>query len=367
MRNGSTASRSSSTARRWPAADGPAAMERVGAMRTSVTQRLGIQHPIVQAPIGGLSVPALAGAVSKAGGLGMMAITWLDPDGIRSQIDEVRAMTDKPFGVNVIIDRTDTPQDERVEVALVAGAPVVSFFWGDPAPFIDRVHAAGAIATLTVSSAEEAKRAVDAGIDIVVAQGWEAGGHVWGEVSTLVLVPAVVDAVPRTPVIAAGGIADGRGLAAVLALGAGGAWMGTRFVASEEAPAHADWVARILAAVETDTYYTKLFDVGWADAPHRVLRNQTVDAWLAAGSPPPGERPGEGEVLATRPDGTEIVRYSSVSARSTVEGRIDELSLWAGQSAGLVHEVLPAAEIVRRAVAEAEAILGAGRRPTSGR
>ena len=326
-------------------------------MRTNVTELLGIEHPVIQAPIGVLSIPALASAVSNAGGLGMMAITWLEPDEIREAVATLRAATDRPFGVNVVIDPQDPPQHERVAAALEAGAPFVSFFWGDPAPYLDAVHAAGARAALTVGSAEEARRAVGAGVDVVVAQGWEAGGHVWGEVSTLVLVPAVVDAVPDTPVIAAGGIADGRGLAAVLALGAGAAWMGTRFVASQEAPAHEVWQALLLQARETDTFHSKVFDVGWPNAAHRTLRNPTIEAWLAAGSPPPGARPGEGEVLATRPDGSEVVRYSSESARSTLTGRIDELSLWAGQSAGLVHEVLPAAEIVRRTVAEAVAAM----------
>lgn len=336
-------------------------------METSVTRLLGIAHPIIQAPIGGLSVPALAGAVSNAGGLGMMAITWMSPDEIRAAIDEVRTITDRPFGVNIIIDRSDEPQDERVEVALAAGVPVVSFFWGDPAPFIDRVHAAGAKATLTVGAAEEARRAADAGIDIIVAQGWEAGGHVWGQVSTLALVPAVVDAVAgRVPVVAAGGITDGRGLAAARALGAEAAWMGTRFVASDEAPAHPDWKARLIGARETDTYYSSLFDVGWPEAPHRTLRNQTIDAWLAAGAPPSGRRPGEGEVLATRPDGSEVVRYASVSARDSLIGRIDDLSLWCGQGVALVKAILPAGEIVRRTVAEAETELqrlGADRLP----
>lgn len=326
-------------------------------MQTSVTRLFGIEHPIVQAPIGGLSVPALAGAVSNAGGLGMMAITWLEPDEIRDAIRALRERTDRPFGVNVIIDPQDPPQDERVEVALAAGAPVVSFFWGDPAPFVDRVHRAGALAALTVGSAEEARRAVDAGVDAIVAQGWEAGGHVWSGVSTLALVPAVVDAVPGTPVIAAGGIADGRGLAAVLALGAGAAWMGTRFVTSAEAPTHPQYVARLLEARETDTFHGTLFDIGWPDATHRVLRNATIEAWLAAGSPPSGDRPGEGEVLATRADGSEIVRYSSMSPRVGTTGRIEELSLWSGQSVGLVNDVLPAAEIVRRTVSDAEAIL----------
>jgi nitronate monooxygenase len=326
-------------------------------METSVTRLLGIEHPIIQAPIGGLSVPALAGAVSKAGGLGMMAITWMSPDEIRAAIGEVRAITDRPFGVNIIIDRSDEPQDERLEVALEAGAPIISFFWGDPAPYVERVHAAGAKATLTVGAADEARRAADNGIDVIVAQGWEAGGHVWGEVSTLALVPAVVDAVPSSPVVAAGGITDGRGLAAVRALGAEAAWMGTRFVASEEAPAHPHWKARVIGAKETDTFYSKVFDVGWPDAAHRTLRNQTIDDWLAAGSPESGQRPGEGEVLATRPDGSEVVRYSSVSARDSLVGRIDDLSLWCGQGVALVKEILPAAEIVRRTVADTEQLL----------
>jgi NAD(P)H-dependent flavin oxidoreductase YrpB (nitropropane dioxygenase family) len=133
--------------------------------------------------------------------------------------------------------------------------------------------------------------------------------------------------------------------------------MGTRFVASTEAPAHPLWVAKLLRSSETDTFHSSLFDIGWSDAPHRVLRNRTIDAWIEAGRPPAGQRPGEGDVLATRPDGTEILRYQSVTARDTATGEIEELSLWAGQSAGLVHDVLTAAEIVRRTVAGAEAIL----------
>ena len=323
-------------------------------METSVTRALGIEHPIIQAPIGGVSVPALAGAVSNAGGLGMMAVGFLSPDEIRAAIAELRALTDRPFGINLIIDE---PQEERLDAALEAGARVISFFWGDPAPYLEAVHRAGGTAMLTLGSAAEARRAVDQGIDIVVAQGWEAGGHVWGEVSTLVLVPAVVDAVPDTPVVAAGGIADGRGLAAVLALGAGAAWMGTRFLMSEEAPAHPVWKGRGLEAAETDTFHGQLFDIGWPEANHRVIRNSTVDAWVAAGRPASGKRPGEGEVLARRPDGREVVRYTSISPRDTLDGRIEALSLWSGQSVGLVHDVLPATEIVRRTVAEAERIL----------
>jgi nitronate monooxygenase len=319
-----------------------------------VTRALGIEHPIIQAPIGGLSNPRLAAAVSNAGGLGLIAQTWMSPDEIRESVRATQALTPRPFGINLIIDE---PQEERLGAALDAGVKVISFFWGDPAPYLPAVHAAGALALLTVGSAAEARVAVDAGVDLIVAQGWEAGGHVWGEVSTLALVPAVVDAVGEVPVIAAGGITDGRGLAAILALGAGAAWMGTRFVASEEAPAHPDYVARLLDAVETGTFHSSLFDIGWPDAPHRVLRNATIEAWLAAGRAHPGQRPGEGDVLATRADGSEIVRYASVSPRVGMTGNIAELSLWAGQGVGLVRGVVPAGQIVLRTVSEAESIL----------
>ena len=139
----------------------------------------------------------------------------------------------------------------------------------------------------TVGSAEEARRAVASGVDVIVAQGWEAGGHVWGNVATLPLVPAVVDAVAPVPVIAAGGIGDARGVAAVLALGAQAAWLGTRFLLAEEMPIHEDYRRRLIAAAETDAQrYPNLYEVGWPDSPHRALRNSTAKAWEAAGRPP---------------------------------------------------------------------------------
>src|SRR3954469_2993741 len=151
-------------------------------------------------------------------------------------------------------------------------------------------------------------------------------------VATLPLVPAVVDAVSPTPVVAAGGIADGRGLAAVLALGAAGAWIGTRFLASHEAGIHRRYRELLLGARETDTVYLdNLFDVRWPDAPHRTLRNKTVDAWEAAGRPPSGQRPGEGEVIATSKSIGPIVRYQSYTPSADADGDIDALSLWAGQ------------------------------------
>jgi nitronate monooxygenase len=165
-----------------------------------------------------------------------------------------------------------------------------------------------------------------------------------------------VDAVGPTPVIAAGGIGDGRGLAAVLTLGASAGWLGTRFAMSTEAAAHPRYRELMVAATETSTVHSSLFDIGWADAPHRTLRNSTFEAWEAAGRPSTGSRPGEGEVIAS--DGTgEVVRYGSVSPRTELTGQIEALSLWAGQSVGIVHDIRPVGEIVRSLAEEAAATL----------
>jgi nitronate monooxygenase len=317
---------------------------------TAFCRLVGIDYPIVQAPIGGLATPEVASAVSNAGALGMLAMTWSEPATITDTLGRMRDLTDRPFGVNLILR---TPQEERLRRALDAGARIISFFWGDPAPLVPIAHAAGAIVFHTVGSAAEASRAVDAGVDVVVAQGWEAGGHVWGNVATLPLVPAVVDAVAPTPVVAAGGIGDGRGIAAVLALGAGAAWLGTRFVMTTEVAAHPRYRELLAAATETGTVHSSLFDIGWPDAPHRTLRNATYDDWIAAGSPPSGQRPGEGATVAKLADGTDIVRYGSTSPKADLTGDIEATSLWAGQSVGLVRDIRPAQELVRQLADEA--------------
>ncbi len=324
-------------------------------MKTALCTRLGIDLPIIQAPMGGAVGPALASAVSNAGGLGMLTPWRANVDAVRQQIRETRALTSRPFGVNLVLE---FPQQERLSACLDEGVPVISFFWRDPSSLIPQAKAAGAIVLHTVGSVADAKRAVECGVDVVVAQGWEAGGHVRGTVATMPLVPAVVDAVSPVPVVAAGGIADGRGLAAALALGAAGVWIGTRFLASHEATIHARYRERILQAGENDTVYLEnLFDVRWPNAPHRTLRNQTVDIWEAAGRPPSGKRPGEGEVIATSRSAGPIVRYQSCTPGRDVEGDIDALSLWAGQSVGLVSKVQPAADIVREIADEARSIL----------
>jgi len=305
--------------------------------------------------MGGAVGPALAAAVSNAGGLGTLALWGADVSRLRQLVRETRALTTKPFAVNLNLE---FPQEERLDACLEEGVPVISFFWRDPSGLVARAKSGGATVLHTVSTAAEARHAVASGVDAVVAQGWEAGGHVRGNVATMPLIPAVVDAVGPVPVFAAGGIADGRGLAAALALGASGAWIGTRFLASNEAAIHPRYRERILQATEDDTVYLEeLFDIGWPNAPHRVLRNSTVAAWEAAGRPATGKRPGEGDVVANSKSRGSIVRYRSYTPGADAEGDIDALSLWAGQSAALVHKRQPAAEIVREIASEAQTIL----------
>lgn len=324
-------------------------------MMSAACERLGIEIPIIQAPMGGAVGPALAAAVSNAGGLGTLALWGADIETLRRQVRETQALTSKPFAVNLNLE---FPQEERLDACLQERVPIISFFWREPSALVARAKTGGAVVLHTVGTAEDARRAVECGVDIVVAQGWEAGGHVRGEVATMALVPAVVDAVGPVPVIAAGGIADGRGLAAALALGASGVWIGTRFLASNEVAIHPHYRERIYRATEDDTVYLEeLFDIGWPKAPHRVLRNSTVAAWEAAGRPPPGRRPGEGEVVATSKSRGPIVRYRSYTPAADAEGDIDALSLWAGQSVALVHKTQPAAEIVREIFCEAQAVL----------
>ena len=284
----------------------------------------------------------LAAAVSNAGALGTVALTWVSDVG--SVVTDTAALTDRPFGGNFVLE---WDMHRRVDRALAAGLRIVSLTWGDPTPYVEQVHDAGALLMHTVGSAEEARRAADAGADVIVAQGWEAGGHVLGTVATLPLVPAVVDAVAPVPVIAAGGIGDARGVAAVLALGAQAAWVGTRFLLAEEAPVHAEYRRRLIGAAETDAeWYANLYDVGWPNAPHRALRNSTSDAWETAGRPASGARPGEGEAVAHLASGEPLIRYSSEMALEGATGDVGSLSLWAGQSVALVKRVQPAAEIV---------------------
>lgn len=316
---------------------------------TRLCQLLGIEVPIVQAPIGNASCPELVAAVCEAGALGMLSLTWRNLPEVRRVIRETRDRTARPFGVNLVLE---WGQDERLDACLEEGVRIVSFFWGDPARHVERVHRAGGHVLHTIGSAAEARQRVDDGVDVIVAQGVEAGGHVWGQVSTMALVPAVVDAVGPVPVIAAGGIADARGIAAAMALGAAGAWLGTRFVATRESAAHPAYQLALLAATETDAVYTRVFDGGWPGAPHRVLRNPTI-ALSESGA----GRPGEGEVIGHFANGTPVIRYAADEPLAGMTGEVGSMALYAGQSAALVHDVPAAGDLVRGLVTGARQTL----------
>jgi NAD(P)H-dependent flavin oxidoreductase YrpB (nitropropane dioxygenase family) len=324
-------------------------------LSTPLCARLGIDVPIVQAPIGSATCPELAGAVSGAGALGTLALTWMAPDGCVQKIRRTRALTDRPVAVNLML--AWDPR-ERIEVCARERVPLISTFWSDPGPCVELIHDAGALHLHTVGSVADAVAAAEAGVDVIVAQGGEAGGHVRGTTSTLTLVPAVVDAVSPLPVIAAGGIADARGVVAALSLGAQAAWIGTRFLLAAEANTHAVYRRRVIAAAADDAVYTEAFDGGWPDAPHRVLRNATLTAWEGAGRPAPGHRPGEGDVVATAPNGSGLERYHMAMPQAGTHGDVEEMALYAGQGVGLARACAPAAAIVHELCEGALALLG---------
>jgi NAD(P)H-dependent flavin oxidoreductase YrpB (nitropropane dioxygenase family) len=236
--------------------------------------------------------------------------------------------------------------------------PVVSFSFGIREAWIERARAAGARVVQQVGSVAEARRAAAAGVDLIVAQGNEAGGHLAGTVATTVLVPRVVDAVTPTPVAAAGGIADARGVVAALALGAEAAVLGTRFLATTEAAAHALYKERVVAASEEDTVETLLFGGGWPDAPHRALRTAFVEEWRGREARGQEQRADEPVVGETTFAGRRIpvTRFASLPPIADATGDVESMALLAGQSVGLVHAIEPAAKVVADLIAGAERI-----------
>jgi nitronate monooxygenase len=327
-------------------------------LKTRLCELLNIEHPLVQAPLGpDLSGVELVAAVSGAGALGLLQAQMDPPDMLRNKIRRVRELTgNKPFGVNFLLY---FPCDEGLAVCLEERVPVVSFFWGDPSPYIDRAHTAGCKVFHQVGSLAAAVRAADVGVDVIVAQGVEAGGHVAGDVATMVLVPLVVDALPLVPVVAAGGIADARGLVAALSLGADGVSMGTRFLASLECGAHPHYKDRVLRATEQDTLLTVLFGRDWPDAPHRVIRTPFVEQWRDQDASAHLAADDQTVIGKTRVAGQEIPlpRFSSIPPNTEARGDIDAMSLLAGQGVGLVQDLKPAATIVQEVMKEAREII----------
>jgi NAD(P)H-dependent flavin oxidoreductase YrpB (nitropropane dioxygenase family) len=312
---------------------------------TSFTRLVGVSAPIQLAGMGGLATPELAAAVADAGGLGMLGAAGVPAPALEALLAELAQRTRGAFGVNFLMPFLDP---ECVAVA-ARRARVVEFFYGAPdRELVARARAHGALAAWQVGSLEEALAAERAGCDFVVAQGTEAGGHVRGATSLLPLLSEVLPAV-RVPVVAAGGIASARSLAAVLAAGCGGARIGTRFVASRESCAHPAYVKALLGASAADTCLTEAFSVPWPDAPHRVLRSA-----IAAAGALSAEVVGEEEVAGQR---VPVERFSVSPPTTATTGQIEAMALYAGESVGDVRSVEPAAAIVEELVRGAERLL----------
>lgn len=344
-------------------------------LRTPICDLLGIEYPVFAAGMGGVTMAPLAGAVSAAGGMGVLGATFCTPDELRSEIRAVRRITDRPFGVDLMFPG-DIPPDlggrevpplpdflrdmlpriaglsgtppppltlelarAQLDVVLAEKVPLLASGLGTPAWMVEACHRAGIKVLSLVGSARQAKKLEQAGVDIIVAQGMEAGGHV-GSITTMVLVPAVVDAV-RVPVLAAGGITDGRGIAAGMVLGAQGAWIGTRFIATPEATAHDNHKRRILEVDEDGTVISRCY----TGKTSRVLKNEFTERWKGR----------DAELL---PMPWQRMRVESLVAPAKAAGLLDVANFPTGQGAGAIRDLLPAGELFARLVAEATQALG---------
>jgi nitronate monooxygenase/enoyl-[acyl-carrier protein] reductase II len=332
-------------------------------LRTPLCDELAIEYPIFSAGIGYAAGPELVAAVSNAGGFGVLGASGMAPDEMGRQTQRVRELTRLPFGVNIIIEETEEGDRawllDAVAAAGAHGAAAVVLFWGDPSPYVQIAHRDRVKVLIQIGSVDEAVHAAESGVDAVIAQGIEAGGHVRGTTSIWELLPATIEAVKPLPVLASGGIGDGAGLARALQMGAQGVSLGTRFVASDECWVHPAYKQRVVQSTAADTVYNELYDVWWPNAPHRTLRNKTFEEWDAAGRPPPGQRPGEGTSIGKRRMRSgELVdwpRYAVGTAPPDFDGDIEYAPMWAGESCSVVNDVKPAGEIIRDLVRDAEA------------
>lgn len=319
-------------------------MEDTGAMtiHTPLCELLGIRHPIICAPFGPWPQVELAAAVCEGGGLGSLGTALRDVEELQQDWRRMRELTGRPFAIN----HTRRPFDAAAFEATVKDRPaVISFHIGEPMDLIDRAHASGILWMHQIGTVDQAKAALDAGADVLIAQGWEAGGNA-GEVAMSVLVPQVVDIAGSTPVVAAGGVGDGRGLAAALVLGAQGVNLGTRFVASVEMAASESWKQEIVDADAMDAvkldFATSVMppytDGAYTTMTPRALRNTFVDRWNA--DP-------DGAARARDQLGAEVLA-------AVGRGSLDELLPLTGQSAGVIHEVMTAEEIITSMIRDAE-------------
>ena len=313
-------------------------------LRTRFTETVGVEHPVASAGMGGGATSGdLVGAVSEAGGLGVLGASFLQPDDVADMVGRARELTSKPLGINLLLHA----MEDRVDETLALEPEIFSTAWArddqDLAAIFARAHERGCKVMHMVPVVEDAVRAADAGADVIVAQGNEGGGHI-GEIASTVIVRQVVNAVSPLPVLAAGGFVDGAGLAAALALGADGVLLGTRFLATDEAPVEQAYKDAIVASDGTDTVVTTLSDSlsgrDWPGAWARLKRTRFVEQWL-------GREP---ELRRRRARlWEEVAAFQETNA--------DDGLMWIGQSAGLIDSVEPAGDVVRRIVAEAEEVI----------
>ncbi len=328
------------------------------ALHTPLCDLLGIEYPIAQAGMGYVARGELCAAVSEAGGLGVIGAASLTPEGLREEIRKVRKLTDRPFAVDILFATIGRPSGDQatvqftkevegqIEVVFEERVPILASGLGNPGSVVPRAHELGMKVLSLIGNTSNARRVAQSGADVVVAQGYDGGGHT-GRVGTMSLLPAVIDTVD-VPVMAAGGIADGRGLVAALAMGAVGVWMGTRFVASAESFTHDDYKKRIVQIDDEGTIRTRCF----SGKPCRVIKNKTTEAW---------ENPELAETIERFPRQFAVMTEwlgEDPYLAGRREGKVEIGALAAGQSSVLIHEVLPAGEIIRRIVAEAEEALG---------
>lgn len=314
-------------------------------LHTPICDLLGIAHPVVLGGMAGATSPELVAAVSNAGGLGTLGLGAGRTVNIPDLIARIRSRTSAPFGVNFLLFEVD---DAAVEAALAQQPPVVTYAWAWPdqdlAAYVERAHRAGALVTYMASEVAEAERAARAGVDAIVAQGSDGGGHV-GLMGTMALIPQVVDAVAPTPVLAAGGIADGRGLVAALALGAQGVLLGTRFLATVEAPLPESFKQAIVASNGQDTLLTTIPDLVsgriWPGAVARTWHNAFLAEW-------------SGREPALRRNRHDVAR---AVAQARAAGDAQHAALLFGQDAGLIDAIVPVAEVVTGIIAAAREIL----------
>jgi enoyl-[acyl-carrier protein] reductase II len=306
-------------------------------LKTAVCDLLGIEHPVIQGGMAHLGTAELVSAVSNAGGLGIIGTGFYEPEWVRDQIHRTREQTHNPFGINV---QLRSPHIEQViRIVLEEKVAIVTTGAGDPAKYMPEFKQAGTKIIPVIASVSAAKHMQELGADAIVAEGTESAGHI-GETTTMTLVPQVVDSV-QIPVIAAGGIADGRGLVAALALGAKGVQIGTRFACSEESIAHPRYKEKILEANDRSTIITGRT----MKLPLRSLKNSLTEQFLAL------------EEAGVTPEELNLFGQGRMYL-GLIEGDIDDGSLLAGQIAGLIKEIKPVKVIIEEIISEAEAIIG---------